>query len=122
MRLHSLYVIGRSTDVTWDNVGAATWSAVELNVGIVCACLPTMRPLINAISPKLLDSTRRGTAATVTPLPYMGDKHQRSTTYTSRLQSQDDSTLDFETLRDSSSDNQIHVQYEWKVSGQDQNV
>ncbi|KAL4745170.1 hypothetical protein BDW72DRAFT_198908 [Aspergillus terricola var. indicus] len=32
----------------YDNVGAATWSAVECNVGIICACLPTLRPLIFA--------------------------------------------------------------------------
>lgn len=57
LRLHSLYVIANSTDVTWDNVGAATWSAVELNTAIVCACLPTLKPLINIIAPRLLGST-----------------------------------------------------------------
>jgi len=57
LRLHSLYVIANSTDVTWDNVGAATWSAVELNTAIVCACLPTLKPLINIVAPRLLGST-----------------------------------------------------------------
>jgi hypothetical protein len=47
----SLYIISHSTDVTWDNVGAATWSSVELNVGIVCACLPSLRPIVGLIWP-----------------------------------------------------------------------
>jgi len=57
LRLHSLYVVSRATDITWYNVGAATWSAVEVNVGIICACLPTLRPLIGRIFPSILASS-----------------------------------------------------------------
>jgi hypothetical protein len=39
-----------------DNVGAATWSAVECNTGIICACLPTLRPLISKILPSFLST------------------------------------------------------------------
>ncbi|KAH8650979.1 hypothetical protein BGZ60DRAFT_334095, partial [Tricladium varicosporioides] len=53
LRLRSIYVISVSTDATWDNVGAATWSTVEVNVGIICACLPTLKPLILWIFPRL---------------------------------------------------------------------
>ncbi|KAL4771718.1 hypothetical protein BDW60DRAFT_207783 [Aspergillus nidulans var. acristatus] len=45
-RLISLKHIAGSSDPFCDNVGAATWSAVEYNVGIICACLPTLRPLL----------------------------------------------------------------------------
>lgn len=45
---------------TDDNVAAASWSAVECNVGIICACLPTLRPLISRMMPRLL-STLSGT-------------------------------------------------------------
>ncbi|KAL4903494.1 hypothetical protein BDW74DRAFT_168999 [Aspergillus multicolor] len=55
-RLISLKRISDSSDPTYDNVGAATWSAVECNVGIICACLPTLRPLISRITPQLLSS------------------------------------------------------------------
>ena len=48
-----------STDLTYDNVGAATWSSCELNVGIACSCVPAFRPLISLIFPRLLSSTRR---------------------------------------------------------------
>ncbi|KAK5193383.1 hypothetical protein LTR99_006935 [Exophiala xenobiotica] len=59
LRLHALYITSISTDITYDNVDAATWSAAELNVGIMCACLPAMRPVISLIFPRLLSSTRR---------------------------------------------------------------
>lgn len=39
-----------------DNVGAAAWSAIECNTGIICACLPTLRPLISRFVPHLLSS------------------------------------------------------------------
>ncbi|KAK5044881.1 hypothetical protein LTR84_010419 [Exophiala bonariae] len=59
LRLHVLYVVSMSTDITYDNVGAATWSSCELNVGIACSCVPAFRPLISRIFPRLLSSTRR---------------------------------------------------------------
>ncbi|KIW24041.1 uncharacterized protein PV07_09780 [Cladophialophora immunda] len=59
LRLHALYIASISTDLTYDNVGAATWSAAELNVGIMCACIPAMRPVISLIFPRLLSSSRR---------------------------------------------------------------
>lgn len=58
LRLHSLYVVSVSTDVSWDNVGAATWSMVELNTGITCACLPMLKSFITRFSPRLLGSSR----------------------------------------------------------------
>ena len=33
-------------DQSWSDTGAAIWSIVELSLAIVCACLPTLRPLI----------------------------------------------------------------------------
>lgn len=37
LRLQSLYVISKSTDVSWDNPLAAIWSSMEVNVGIICS-------------------------------------------------------------------------------------
>ncbi|KEY73986.1 hypothetical protein S7711_02581 [Stachybotrys chartarum IBT 7711] len=52
-----------SEDPPWDNVGAAMWSAIELNCAIICASLPTLRPLISKIVPGLssIRSTGRDT-------------------------------------------------------------
>lgn len=57
LRLRSLYIASISKDLTYDNVGAATWSAVELNVAIICACLPMMKPLLVRMFPRLLSSS-----------------------------------------------------------------
>jgi len=37
-----------------DNYGAAVWSAIECNVGVVCACLPSFKPLIDRLFPGLM--------------------------------------------------------------------
>ncbi|KAL4972068.1 hypothetical protein BDW66DRAFT_155060 [Aspergillus desertorum] len=63
LRLHSLLVISDSEDPTYDNVGAATWSAVECNVAIICACLPATRAFISKLIPRLF-STRKSKSTT----------------------------------------------------------
>ncbi|KAF5597491.1 uncharacterized protein FSUBG_8526 [Fusarium subglutinans] len=35
------------TDITWHNVESASWSVSELCCGIICACIPTLRPLLS---------------------------------------------------------------------------
>ncbi|KKK15951.1 hypothetical protein ARAM_002791 [Aspergillus rambellii] len=55
-RLVALKRISDSSDPTYDNVGAASWSAIECNTGIICACLPTLRPLISRLVPHFLSS------------------------------------------------------------------
>jgi hypothetical protein len=48
-----------STDPSWENIGAAIWSGVELNVSIIASTLPTLRPLLARILPGIgLSSTR----------------------------------------------------------------
>ena len=56
MRLHSLYFATITIDPTYENVGVANWSSIELNTAIFCACLPTLRPLIARIFPSLISS------------------------------------------------------------------
>lgn len=51
MRLFSLYSAINTTDPTWDNVPVSYWTVVELNCGIICACLSTLRPLISKLVP-----------------------------------------------------------------------
>jgi hypothetical protein len=58
LRLHSLYIVSISEDTTWANTEAAIWSSIEVNTGIVCASLPTVKPLISRIFPRLLSSNR----------------------------------------------------------------
>jgi hypothetical protein len=51
IRLYTLDNIANSTDISFDNKDHATLSAVEVNVGIICACLPAMRPLFALLAP-----------------------------------------------------------------------
>lgn len=45
---------GGSPEFSWNASLALLWSAVEVNVGIACACIPTLKPLIIRILPAML--------------------------------------------------------------------
>ncbi|KAM0478815.1 hypothetical protein ACHAP7_005971 [Fusarium lateritium] len=45
-------------DITWNNVEAAAWSVSELCSGIICACLPTLRPLVSHHFPSFSSHSR----------------------------------------------------------------
>ncbi|KAJ5233793.1 uncharacterized protein N7469_005559 [Penicillium citrinum] len=36
-------------DVTYVSVTPSTWSSIEQSVGVICACLPTLRPLVRRL-------------------------------------------------------------------------
>ncbi len=54
MALYKIPLLIKNTNFSDDNLEIAIWSVVEVNVGICCACGPTLKPLINAIVPQLL--------------------------------------------------------------------
>ncbi|KAJ5495745.1 hypothetical protein N7539_000861 [Penicillium diatomitis] len=56
LRLRSLLLITLSTDPTYDNVGAAEWSAIECNVAIMCASLPSTRAFFSNLLPHVFSS------------------------------------------------------------------
>ncbi|WYZ38155.1 hypothetical protein EsH8_III_000069 [Colletotrichum jinshuiense] len=45
-RMFTLRAAVFSQDPPWENIGAAIWSAIELNTSIIVASLPTIRPLL----------------------------------------------------------------------------
>ncbi|KAI1418596.1 MFS general substrate transporter [Hypoxylon sp. FL1857] len=47
-------VLGHTPQFAWNASFALMWSAVEVNVGIICACIPTLKPLIRRIMPAML--------------------------------------------------------------------
>ncbi|RSM14649.1 hypothetical protein CEP52_001324 [Fusarium oligoseptatum] len=49
-------------NVTYNLRDFMLWSTVEVNIGLVCACLPSMRPLLQVIGLSRLFSTGRGTS------------------------------------------------------------
>ena len=48
-----------SQDPTWENIGAAIWSCIELNISIIASTLPTLRPLIGRLLPGIGFSSAR---------------------------------------------------------------
>ena len=46
-------------DVAWSAVAIANWTCIEVNAAILCACLPTLTPLLVRPLPALLVSARR---------------------------------------------------------------
>ncbi|KAJ5775559.1 uncharacterized protein N7511_000570 [Penicillium nucicola] len=81
VRLTSLKKIADSTDPTYDNVAAAAWSAVECNTGIICACLPTLKPLLARLFPGMMTTFSASR-------PSYGDTAHHNSTWNG-----DDSTL-----------------------------
>lgn len=62
LRLVSLVSENRTgfvADPTWDFVPSAVWSGIEINASIICACLPSMRPLLRLILHGNLDRSQR---------------------------------------------------------------
>ncbi|KAI9801270.1 MAG: hypothetical protein M1833_002840 [Piccolia ochrophora] len=54
--------IAGQRDFSWYASLSYMWSAVEVNVGIICACIPTLKPLITRILPSLLSDTSKTSA------------------------------------------------------------
>lgn len=44
-------IFGDSPEFAWNASLSLMWSAVEVNVGMICACIPTLKPLIVKILP-----------------------------------------------------------------------
>jgi hypothetical protein len=53
IRLESLIHFSNTQNVTWDYVDAGLWSLIEIDVSIVCGCMPAHRLLIAKFWPKI---------------------------------------------------------------------
>lgn len=52
-----------ASDFYWNASLALMWSAVEVNVGMICACIPTLKPLIMRILPAIITDRVSNTLA-----------------------------------------------------------
>jgi hypothetical protein len=50
-------------NVTYVSVIPSTWSSIEQSVGIICACLPTLRPLLRLLYGSSVNSIRKRDSA-----------------------------------------------------------
>ncbi|KAH8846547.1 hypothetical protein MCOR27_002143 [Pyricularia oryzae] len=42
-----------SPDITWSNAISSSWSTAEISIGLMCASLPSLRPLVGKVLPRL---------------------------------------------------------------------
>lgn len=59
IRLQSLIEVADTIDPSMDNGTLAIFSANEVYVAIVCACLPTLKALYNRIRPRVIERVQR---------------------------------------------------------------
>lgn len=62
VRLQSLIEFGDTDNPTWNNLKVSLWSTIEINVGIITCCMPTIRLIVLRFFPRL-SSTYRSTQA-----------------------------------------------------------
>ncbi|KAJ6437430.1 putative AC transposase [Purpureocillium lavendulum] len=60
LRLRSLIFFANSSNPTWDQWSIAYWSTIEVNVGMICTCLPSLRLILLRVFPQLGSGTRSG--------------------------------------------------------------
>ncbi|KAK0113101.1 hypothetical protein ONS95_014805 [Cadophora gregata] len=51
LRLTSLVKFANTHNMTWDYVPVGYWSSIEVHVGVICACLPTLPSLFRRKAP-----------------------------------------------------------------------
>lgn len=56
LRLQSLIYLARSSNPTWDQWLVAWWSTIEVHVGMICTCLPTLRLILVRIYPRVFST------------------------------------------------------------------
>ncbi|KAF4551090.1 CFEM domain-containing protein 1 [Elsinoe fawcettii] len=57
IRLQTLVEFAKSANATWEFTAVSMWSTIEITVGIICACLPTVRLLVVKLWPRLAGTT-----------------------------------------------------------------
>ncbi|KAH0604658.1 uncharacterized protein H6S33_006326 [Morchella sextelata] len=62
VRIHMVSVAMVSKDLSWTGSVSSTWSAVELNVAIICACTPAFKQFLTWVAPGILGTSIKKSA------------------------------------------------------------
>ncbi|KAG7423554.1 Satratoxin biosynthesis SC1 cluster protein 4 [Fusarium oxysporum f. sp. raphani] len=57
LRIKSLVSLMGLNDLTWHLVDGYVWVVIEMNTGIICACLPFMKPFLKQVFPRVFGSS-----------------------------------------------------------------
>jgi hypothetical protein len=61
LRMGSLIHFAKSDNPTWDSWTTAYWSIIEVNVAMICSCLPTLRLILVRIFPRIFGASKSST-------------------------------------------------------------
>ncbi|KAK0337115.1 hypothetical protein LTR91_006437 [Friedmanniomyces endolithicus] len=68
LRLESIYAASHSLkDTSYNSSLAALWSSLEVNTGILCSSLPTLKTLLSRLFPQIFTSYHRSTLPSAGP-------------------------------------------------------
>jgi hypothetical protein len=59
LRFHFINISLLTSDPTYTGIYLIYWSMMEINVAIIIACVPTLKPLVARLCPRLVGATRR---------------------------------------------------------------
>ncbi|KAI0160000.1 integral membrane protein [Hypoxylon sp. FL1284] len=76
-RLQTLQFSSQSADQTYD-IASSTWTVIEENVAIICACLPMCKGPLNWLFPSIFVSTTRRASGAYKPGQYHTDNSSRN--------------------------------------------
>ncbi|KAH7196268.1 hypothetical protein BKA60DRAFT_470520, partial [Fusarium oxysporum] len=57
LRIKSLLGLMGLNDLTWHLVDGYVWVVIEMNTGIICSCLPFMKPFLKQVFPRVFGSS-----------------------------------------------------------------
>ncbi|TQS38444.1 hypothetical protein Golomagni_01049 [Golovinomyces magnicellulatus] len=75
--------LGFKADFAWSSSTAFMWSTVEVNVGIICACIPTLKPLFRRVLPPLISRTGEIGISDIASLTEYNHRHINNAEYSS---------------------------------------
>lgn len=70
IRLQSLVHFGSTRNPTWDQINIIIWSNIEINVAMICICMPTMRVVLARLFPHVRDTFHRITSQNTQTFTY----------------------------------------------------
>ncbi|KAL8711095.1 MAG: hypothetical protein Q9220_004476 [cf. Caloplaca sp. 1 TL-2023] len=65
VRMTTLHTGAKNTDVSWTTSNSTIWSAIEMNISILCACLPILRVPLQTLFPRLFGRRTTGSSRTI---------------------------------------------------------
>ncbi|KAK0621961.1 hypothetical protein B0T17DRAFT_642347 [Bombardia bombarda] len=67
IRLNTLFGFSLSSNPTLDSFNVGVWSTIEISVGIICTCMPTLRKIIIWLFPSIFGGSRSAPASRKSP-------------------------------------------------------